>query len=491
MTALINMGILYNCDQQTLTNLFSLIGYKDDKSIIKKDNLERIIILFQPLLNEDEVIFNHRTGFKISEIVFYLSQPWFSGFESYLNIEKRFKGSSPGTYCISFSSTYLHVYTLSVQLNNEKCDHWRIILTSRGFELEDYVSFKTLYDLVHWYSTHQLPNTNVYLLYPSGKPEFISQFPSKLIDDNFYIYRINVDQVLNPLPLEKPIKNQSIASNDISIQNQRINFKKTVLKEKLGKGKNGINFYRCNIDGLTCVVRIIDVKKFTNDEVKHFIEDIEILNSLTECNYIVKYLYHTFTDDRIQLFLEYLPSSLYSIIRFRELLRKPLSPLVICRIALDIIRGIHELENRYPPLTHRNIHSENIFMTLSSSEMPSDLKLGYIKNHLTLDDKRILAPEVIMALKKKEPFTYKTSADIFNFGIVLYELITLKQPYQKEKNLHDIILKGNMPSYPPLPKKYDPLIALHKKCMSFEPNKRPSTKEIISVLSRMVDATLK
>jgi serine/threonine protein kinase len=53
-----------------------------------------------------------------------------------------------------------------------------------------------------------------------------------------------------------------------------------------------------------------------------------------------------------------------------------------------------------------------------------------------------MAPEVILYGGEQE---YSESVDIFSFGMFLYELLTLKQPYEGQDQMKEYILEGRKP----------------------------------------------
>lgn len=84
---------------------------------------------------------------------------------------------------------------------------------------------------------------------------------------------------------------------------------------------------------------------------------------------------------------------------------------------------------------------------------------------------------------------YTVSVDIFAFGMVMYELLALKQPYSKENDIFGLVKRGVKPELPPAllnDARYAELIKLHLDCIEFEPAKRPNSKDVLVRLSTLL-----
>jgi sterile alpha motif and leucine zipper-containing kinase AZK len=98
-----------------------------------------------------------------------------------------------------------------------------------------------------------------------------------------------------------------------------------------------------------------------------------------------------------------------------------------------------------------------------------------------------MAPEVMKGLP------YGTPCDVYSFGVVLWELMSLRLPYEDLPNLHvtelmDKVMKGMRPF--PLPpdnrEELRPLVALMRHCWRAEPAERPDFNEIVERLENLL-----
>lgn len=105
-----------------------------------------------------------------------------------------------------------------------------------------------------------------------------------------------------------------------------------------------------------------------------------------------------------------------------------------------------------------------------------------------------MAPEVL----EQNNQVFDEKIDIYSFGIILYELISQKIPYEeyektkKYKDQDDIkynIINNNL--RPTIPSDCPVIISkLINQCLSSEAKKRPQTKKIIQILKEIVGGTL-
>ncbi len=104
-----------------------------------------------------------------------------------------------------------------------------------------------------------------------------------------------------------------------------------------------------------------------------------------------------------------------------------------------------------------------------------------------------IAPEI---LKYNGEETYSDKVDCFSFAMMLYELITLKHPFDGQEQIKDIVLNGGRP----LIKSQDllyPTIMLDLMCLCWQdnPRERPSANDILRYsqsyeFSHLLDVTV-
>lgn len=107
--------------------------------------------------------------------------------------------------------------------------------------------------------------------------------------------------------------------------------------------------------------------------------------------------------------------------------------------ARQILRGLHYLHSHNPPIIHRDLKCDNIFINGNHGEVKiGDLGLATIMQQPTaqsvMGTPEFMAPE----LYEEE---YNELVDIYSFGMCLLELITCEYPYSECRNQAQIYKK--------------------------------------------------
>jgi len=152
------------------------------------------------------------------------------------------------------------------------------------------------------------------------------------------------------------------------------------------------------------------------------------------------------------------------------------------------------LHTHDPPIIHRDLKSENLLVTNNWRVKVTDFGLSRFKdpNYTYIHpscpfDVTISSPEVL----DKNHISEK--ADVFSFGLILWELWTRKKPYSG-KNPHWVAKSVvNDGLRPPLPLDIQPALAtLTERCWHQEYTQRPTVAEILielETLSKLAGAS--
>ena len=153
------------------------------------------------------------------------------------------------------------------------------------------------------------------------------------------------------------------------------------------------------------------------------------------------------------------------------------------RIALGVAQGMNYLHSFPIPVLHRDLKSLNIL--IDEGLIPKIADFGWTRLKSKKMTKKIgtfqwMAPEVLTSQD------YTEKADVFSYGIILWEIASRKPPY---KNISGITVATRVVSNnlrPPIDDSYPkPFSELMAKCWDRNPENRPRFKEIIHILNSM------
>ena len=133
-------------------------------------------------------------------------------------------------------------------------------------------------------------------------------------------------------------------------------------------------------------------------------------------------------------------------------------------------------------ILHRDLKNQNIFLTKDNTIKLGDFGIARILSNTREKAKTMvgtpyyLSPEII----ENKPYTF--SSDMWSLGVVLYELCTLKPPFNAE-NLKYLALKIVKGIYNPIPAQYSKdLRKLIEVLLKKDVNSRPTVNEILSII---------
>ncbi|NWI00027.1 NEK3 kinase, partial [Tichodroma muraria] len=129
---------------------------------------------------------------------------------------------------------------------------------------------------------------------------------------------------------------------------------------------------------------------------------------------------------------------------------------------------------------HRDIKSKNVFLTQSGKVKLGDFGSARLLAHPMSYACTYVGTPYYVPPEIWESLPYNNKSDIWSLGCILYELCTLKHPFQANSWKH-LILKICKGSYDPLPSHYSyELHYLVKQMFKRNPQNRPSASTILA-----------
>ncbi|OMO79851.1 hypothetical protein CCACVL1_13372 [Corchorus capsularis] len=183
-------------------------------------------------------------------------------------------------------------------------------------------------------------------------------------------------------------------------------------------------------------VNIEDVMQ-TPEQLERLYSEVHLLKSLKHEN-IIKF-YNSWVDDKnttINMITELFTSG--SLRQYRKK-HKNVDMKAIKNWARQILKGLHYLHSHNPPIIHRDLKCDNIFVNGNSGEVKiGDLGLATVMQQPTarsvIGTPEFMAPE----LYDEE---YNELVDIYSFGMCMLEMVTCEYPYNECKNPAQIYKK--------------------------------------------------
>lgn len=159
------------------------------------------------------------------------------------------------------------------------------------------------------------------------------------------------------------------------------------------------------------------------------------------------------------------------------------------RLALGEARGMHFLHTAFPaPLIHRDLKSLNLLLSKNWTLKVSDFGLSRFRRKGVTDGPcgttQWMAPEVIQGKD------YDERADVYSFGINLWEICTRRVPWEGRNDVKKAVVGGERPKLDMLTLDAgcpDRLVDLVQRCWAADPIERPDFGSIVHELKAIAN----
>ncbi|XP_065852689.1 serine/threonine-protein kinase STY13 isoform X2 [Euphorbia lathyris] len=169
---------------------------------------------------------------------------------------------------------------------------------------------------------------------------------------------------------------------------------------------------------------------------------------------------------------------------------KQLDLRLALNFSLDIARALDCLHAN--GIIHRDLKPDNLLLTANQKSVKlADFGLAReetVTEMMTAETGtyRWMAPELYstVTLRQGEKKHYNNRVDVYSFGIVLWELLTNRMPFEGMSNLQAAYAAAFKQERPNLPEDISPDLAfIIQSCWVEDPNLRPSFSQIIRMLN--------
>ena len=245
----------------------------------------------------------------------------------------------------------------------------------------------------------------------------------------------------------------------------------------LGEGAFG-KCYLCEnpIDKSQWVVKQVDISNMSPQEKKEAYHEAKVMSAFDHPN-IIKFIdVYTTTNGKLNIEMNYADGGdLSSKIRGQR--GKLFAESEILDLFVQVCLAIKHVHDR--KVLHRDIKAQNIFLMKSGLIKLGDFGISKVLSN-TIDKARTmvgtpyyLSPEIV----ENRPYSFKS--DVWSLGVLLYELCTLKPPFDGTsiRHLGLNIVRG---IYPPIPPHFSrDLKMLISQMLTVDSNRRPTVAQVL------------
>lgn len=271
-----------------------------------------------------------------------------------------------------------------------------------------------------------------------------------------------------------------IASDDIGQFSYKME-EIELMHPPIGSGSYG-EVYRAMVRGRLVAVKKLHAKTLKAEQVEAFCQEASLMCQLQHPN-IVGFVGAVTEPASLCIITEYCEQgSLADILLNHKI---PMTFLKKLQCALDAALGMKYLHSSNPVILHRDLKSDNLLVDEKWRIKVADFGLTRFmtaKKAMTqVGTPMWMAPEIIECKK------YTEKADIYAFGIILWELLTRLEPYEDMEPLQIImqVVKNVRPKLTP-EFEASPLTPLMKDCWHNNPELRPSFDVVVDRLQQLV-----
>ncbi|GMJ05640.1 serine/threonine/tyrosine kinase 46 [Hibiscus trionum] len=250
------------------------------------------------------------------------------------------------------------------------------------------------------------------------------------------------------------------------------------LENKVASGSYG-DLYKGTYCSQEVAVKILKPERI-DDIQKDFAQEVFIMRKVRHKN-VVQFIGACTKPPNLCIVTEFMSGgSVYDYLhKQRGVFKLP----TLLKVAIDVSKGMNYLHQNN--IIHRDLKAANLLMDENEVVKVADFGVARVKSQsgvMTAETGtyRWMAPEVI----EHKPYDHK--ADVFSFGIMLWELLTGKLPYEYLTPLQAAVGVVQKSLRPTIPKHSNPKLSqLLERCWQQDPTLRPDFSEIIEILQQI------
>jgi len=278
-----------------------------------------------------------------------------------------------------------------------------------------------------------------------------------------------------------------IALRSVGAYEWEIDYRQLQIGELIGSGTYG-DVRRGSWNGLEVAIKVLRDQELSDDMVEQFKSEVHVMSKLRHPNCVLLLGACVKSPHLAIVTPNYRKGSL------RRVLCK--SPINIAwhrrvQMALDVALGMAYLHDK--KIVHRDLKSPNLMVEKNWAVRVGDFGQTKVKSHTQAKFSTMqgtfawMAPEVL----RNEPYDEK--ADVFSFGVILWEIVKREDPWRTVSPYAVVGLvgfQGKRLEIPSVDEIDFPYYAEYRKlmeqCFDENPAKRPTFAEMVPILKQLV-----
>ncbi|XP_042003230.1 serine/threonine-protein kinase STY46-like [Salvia splendens] len=282
---------------------------------------------------------------------------------------------------------------------------------------------------------------------------------------------------IDPLSIKREAAHLTIPSDGTDVW--EINPQLLKFESKIASGSYG-DLYKGTYCSQEVAIKILKTERLNTELQKEFAQEVYIMRKVRHKN-VVQFIGACTRPPNLCIVTEYMSGG--SVYDYLHKQKGTFKLPALLKVAIDVSKGMNYLHQNN--IIHRDLKAANLLMDENEVVKVADFGVARVKSQsgvMTAETGtyRWMAPEVI----EHKPYDHK--ADVFSFGVVLWELLTGKIPYEYLTPLQaavGVVQKGLRPT---IPKNTHPKLAeLLEKCWQQDPAARPDFSEVMEISQKI------
>ena len=232
-------------------------------------------------------------------------------------------------------------------------------------------------------------------------------------------------------------------------------------------------------DGNIYALKRVKFYKLSDKEKENALNEIRILASVKDKNVIsYKEAFFDEKDSSLGIVMEYADKGdLFQLITERKKTKNYFTEQEVWKVFIQLLKGLKALHDF--KILHRDIKSANVFLFKGGICKLGDLNVSKVARkslaYTQTGTPYYASPEVW------EEKAYDSKSDVWSLGCVIYEMITLRPPFQA-KSMEELYKKVMRGIYPKISSKFsEDLSDALKLMIQVEAGARPSCEELLKM----------